>query len=83
MELDKPGTQARVLLIDFSKAFDHIDHAMLLEKLQARGVPSILLRWTYSFLQNRQQCVKVGGLFSDWLSPNGGVPQGTLAGPLH
>ena len=48
---------------------------MLLDKLKARDMPSFLFRWTHSFLQNRQKRVKVGEMFSDWLSPNGGVPQ--------
>ena len=49
----------------------------------ARGVPNILLQWTKNFLTNRQQRVKINGIVSEWLSANGGVPQGTLAGPLH
>ena len=74
---------ARVIIIDFSKAFDHIDHQMLLEKMQSQGVRGYIQRWTHSFLKERQHLVKIGATLSDWATPNGGGPQGTLAGPLH
>ncbi len=81
--LDVSGASARVLLIDFSKAFDHIDHHLLLQKMSSRGVPDFILGWTRGFLCQRQQRVRVSDIFSEWASPNGGVPQGTLSGPLH
>jgi hypothetical protein len=52
-----------------------------MKKLAALGVPPIILRWIHSFLQDRQQRVKIGDVFSDWASPNGGMPQGTFLGP--
>ncbi len=70
---------ARVLLIDFSKAFDHIDHQILLHNLDKNGVHPIVQH--HSFLQGRQRQVKIGKSFSDWNSVNSGVPQGTLSGP--
>ncbi len=76
------GKITRVLLIDYSKAFDHVDHIKLLEKLKAYDVPAILLRWVGSFLSDRRQRVRVGQEISDWLSQNGGVPQGSYLGPL-
>ena len=72
----------RVLFIDYAKAFDHVDHETVMKKLAALGVSTILLRWIRSFLMNRQQRVKIGDLFSDWSSPNGGMPQGTWLGPF-
>ncbi len=45
----------RVFLIDFSKAFDHIDHQTLLQKLDKNGVHPIVQQWYYSFIQGRQQ----------------------------
>jgi len=54
----------------------------VMKKLAALGVPSILLRWLHSFLMDRQQRVKIGGVFSNWASPNGSMPQGTWLGPF-
>ena len=64
------------------KAFDLIDHNIVLKKLQNYGVPLVLLRWVSAFLKNRLQCVKVGKEQSGWVELNGGVPQGTKLGPL-
>jgi hypothetical protein len=72
----------RVLFIDYAKAFDHVDHKTVMRKLAALGVSPNLLRWIRSFLTNRQQRVKIGNFFSDWSSPNGGMPQGTWLGPF-
>ena len=72
---------AHALLVDFSKAFDHIDHNVIIAKLKSNGAPDVVIRWFAAFLKNRQQRVKIGQSHSDWVSPNGGVPQGTLAGP--
>ena len=72
---------ARVLFVDYAKAFDRVDHPTVIRKLAALGVPPILLRWLHSFLTNRQQRVKIRDFFSNWASPNGGMPQGTWLGP--
>ena len=72
----------RLELVDFSKAFDHIHHQKSLKKLEDNGVPPILLNWFTAFLRDRKQRVKVGDITSEWKSPNGGVPQGTLSGPM-
>ena len=71
----------RVVFIDYAKAFDHVDHLTVIKKLAVLGVTPIILRWIHSFLMDRQQRVKVGNGFSDWASPNGGMPQGTYLGP--
>ena len=52
----------------------------MLSKLAELGVPQLLVRWLHSFLSNRQQRVKIGEVVSEWLSPNGGMPQGTWLG---
>jgi hypothetical protein len=72
----------RALFVDFSKAFDRVDHTLLLNKLQSYGVPHVLLKWLFSFLKNREQRVKIGQLYSGWRSLNAGFPQGTWLGPL-
>ncbi len=50
---------SRILLIDFSKAFDHIDQNIFLNKLKINGVHPTILRWYHNFLQDRQQRVKM------------------------
>ena len=79
---ETPKTLVRSCLIDFSKAFDRIDHNILLHKLELLNVPPILLNWCANFLHNRQQRVKVGHFRSNWKPVCAGVPQGTKLGPL-
>lgn len=71
----------RILLIDFSKAFDLVDHNILINKISNIGTPPFLTAWLHSFLCERRQRVKIGDTFSSWASLNAGVPQGTLLGP--
>ena len=80
--METPNTFVRSCLIDFSKAFDRIDHNILMYKLQILNVPPVLLNWCASFLQDRQQRVKLGVFKSKWKRINAGVPQGTKLGPL-
>ena len=79
--LERKDTYARILLIDFSKAFDHIDHNILLDKLKTNGVPQICVEWQKAFLTSRTQRVNLANTKSDWTEVAGGVPQGTLSGP--
>ena len=76
--LDTPGKMVRVLMLDFSKAFDRVDHTILLDKLANLGLPNFIVKWMTSFLCRRQQRVKIGQYVSDWSTINAGVPQGTL-----
>ena len=78
---DKSGTFVRVLFIDYSKAFDLVNHELLITKLVEVGLPAHLVRWLAAFLINRQQVVKIGDVVSNTGYPKGGVPQGTLSGP--
>ena len=77
---DTPRYYIRILLIDFSRAFDKIDHNILLDKYSESDVPVFLVNWKYSFLCERQQCVKIDNCVSAWKSPAGGTPQGTKSG---
>ena len=70
----------RVLFIDYSKAFDHVDHTIVLNKMADMGIPNFIIQWMFSFLQQRQQRVKIGSDVSPWLTLNGGMPQGTWLG---
>ena len=78
---DTLNTYVRIVLLDFSKAFDLINHNILLEKLQAFGISAPILRWMAAFLLDRTQRVKIGNNYSHTGHPNGGVPQGTICGP--
>ena len=79
---DTYGTHVRVIFFDFAKAFDLINHETLLAKLDQNGIPPHLLRWMASFLLDRTQQVKIGNYLSAIGKPNGGVPQGTVSGPI-
>ena len=80
---DTPDSFVRVLLVDYRKAFDHINHELLITKLCDMGLPAHLVRWMAAFLIDRQQSVKIGDTVSNIGYPNGGVPQGTLSGPKN
>ena len=70
------------ILLDFSKAFDKVDHKGLILKLRAYGIKGNLLNWIQSFLLGRTQTVIVEGSESTQIAVKSGVPQGTVLGPL-
>jgi len=55
----------RTVFVDFAKAFDHVDHNVLVAKLAALGLPGVIVRWMTAFLQERRQRVKIGDVLSD------------------
>ena len=71
-----------VIYLDFSKAFDKVDHNLLIKKLQRYGIAGKLLRWIESFISNRQQKVVVDGVQSYICQVLSGIPQGSVLGPL-
>ena len=73
---------AVLLLIDFSKAFDMVDHGILLSKLEHYGVRGNILSWFRSYLINRRQYVHVNNHESAVQTLQYGVPQGSILGPL-
>ena len=70
------------IFFDLAKAFDTVDHTILLKKLENYGIRDTPLRWFYSYLDQRQQQVLCNGLFSKLRFVHYGVPQGSNLGPL-
>ena len=72
----------RVLLVDYRKAFDLIDHSILINKIRLLPIPNFVINWLISFLCGRKQRVKLArDCVSEWGAVPSGVPQGTKLGP--
>ena len=69
-------------LTDLSKTFDCVNHELLIAKLHAYGLDNSSLRLIHSYLNNRQQRVRIDNEFSKWSDIKDGVPQGSILGPL-
>ena len=79
--LDK-GSTVVSLFLDFSKAFDCIDHELLLSKLIRYGVSGVAGQWFKSYLSQRSQYVNIYDKSSNISNVTHGVPQGSILGPL-
>ena len=76
------GASVRMILFDFKKAFDLIDHRILVRKLGTYDIPDAVISWITDFLTSRKQRVKLGhDFFSEWGPVPAAVPQGTKQGP--
>ena len=75
------GNTVLGLFLDFSKAFDTVDHSILLSKLSHYGVRGIALKWFDSYLFERLQFVTYNGVQSERKFSRCGVPQGSILGP--
>ena len=71
-----------VVYLDFAKAFDKVDHQILLEKLKKYNISGELYNWLSEYLSNRRQAVVIQGTKSYEANVQSGVPQGTVLGPL-
>ena len=75
--------EAMLVLLDYSSAFDIIDHHILLQRLKTRyGISGTVLKWFSSYLKERLQTVSIRGKSSYDVIFNSGVPQGSVVGPL-
>ena len=76
------GMVTSMVLLDFVKAFDSVQHYLLINKLKRYGFDECAVTWIKSYLSNRSQKIVFNELASDWIPLNVGVPQGSILGPL-
>lgn len=76
------GVQVDTIYTDLKAAFDRVDHALLLAKVERMGAASSFVQWLKSYLVDRRLCVKIGTAQSRYFSNPSGVPQGSNLGPL-
>ena len=76
------GQEARIVQIDFSAAFDNVNHQGILYRLSSVGIEGSVLSVLTQFLSNLSQYVLVGGCRSKLVNVVSGVPQGSVLGPL-
>ena len=82
LSLLEKGQAVDAIYLDFSKAFDKVDHTILLKKLNSVNIKGRIRDWIKEFLQNREQRVRVQGSLSNSKVVRSGVPQGSVLGPL-
>ena len=68
--------------VDLKKAFDTVNHRILLDKLFKYGVRGLPLQWFASYLRDREHCVRIGDAQSEYKTLNISIPQGSILGPL-
>ena len=76
------GDEVDVIYLDYAKAFDKVDHKILLAKLKCYGIIGKMYKWIEEFLTNRVQTVVVEGKKSTYQIVLSGVTQGTVLGPI-
>ena len=76
------GYDMEVVYFDFAKAYDKVDHHLLLLKMRALGIGGNMGKWCGSFLLERSQQVKIGDKLSGEIIIQSGVPQESVLGPI-
>ena len=76
------GSPVDVIYLDFQKAFDKVPHQRLILKVKSHGMGNSIINWIEQWLTDRRQSVVVDGELSRWKSVLGGVPQGSVQGPI-
>lgn len=79
--IDK-GKKLIAIFLDLAKAFDTVSHQILINKLATYGIRGIPNQLFNNYLQDRDQCVKIGQIKSKFAKINCGIPQGTVLGPI-
>ena len=82
LTLLEEGRTVDAIYLDFAKAFDKVDHHILLHKLHQVGIRGKIYAWIQAFLTNRTQQVRVGQHLSNIVRVESGIPQGSVLGPL-
>ena len=82
LSLLEKGLNVDTVYLDLAKAFDKVDHKVILAKLALLGIGGKLLKWIESFLTYRSQYVLVNRFLSEPSEVKSGVPQGSVIGPL-
>ena len=76
------GDPVDVIFLDFSKAFDAVQHSRLLDRVEEHGIAGNVLRWIRAWSSGRRQRVCIGGEMSGWRDVKSWVPQGSVLGLL-
>ena len=71
-----------MVVLDLQKAFDTVNHTILINKLKSLGLNQIAINWFVSYLRYREQIVDIAGTYSQACNITCGVPQGSILGPL-
>ena len=70
------------MFLDLKKAFDTVNHSILISKLDNYNFAEKTLAWFKSYLLNREQCVAINNVKSSFLKTKTGIPQGSVLGPI-